>query len=201
MFVCPGPCAPRRCLRRLLSCWWGRPSRDLPQHLPLAHASQVCTKPYLAAQHSVPCALALQGSRCAVQECAAQHVAVQHCPCACHMHIHVTHTAAEAHLVDCQDRPLSKTETQAQQHLMSMVPVFSPWSATCTQLMSLPPVLTPCSVACPWSVACTGFLAFLHLVASHPWRATPLLVDPSQEVQQEQRRTLQVNIRLLLNSL
>jgi hypothetical protein len=38
----------------------------------------------------------------------------------------------------------------------------------------------------------SGLLAFLHLVASFPWSAAPLLVDPSGEVKQEARRHLQV---------
>lgn len=45
----------------------------------------------------------------------------------------------------------------------------------------------------------TGFLGFLHLLCSHPWSATPLLVDPSGEVRQEGRRALQVRTSLSSN--
>jgi hypothetical protein len=40
-----------------------------------------------------------------------------------------------------------------------------------------------------------GLLGFLHLLASHPWQAAPLLVDPSGEVTQEQKQALQVQAR------
>lgn len=41
-----------------------------------------------------------------------------------------------------------------------------------------------------------GFLGFLHLLVSHPWTASPLLVDPTGEVKQEGRRALQVRAGL-----
>lgn len=41
-------------------------------------------------------------------------------------------------------------------------------------------------------VLSAGLLGFLHLLASHPWQAAPLLVDPSGEVKQEQKQALQV---------
>eukprot|EP00775_Hariotina_reticulata_P010181 gene10181-10341_t len=36
----------------------------------------------------------------------------------------------------------------------------------------------------------SGFLRFLHLVASHPWQAAPLMVDPAGEVKPAARRAL-----------
>lgn len=64
----------------------------------------------------------------------------------------------------------------------------------CSILCTIHHVLPSCVYPSMHPSLPTGFLSFLHLLLSHPWSASPLLVDPAGEVQQEARRGLQVGI-------
>jgi hypothetical protein len=44
------------------------------------------------------------------------------------------------------------------------------------------------------AAAAVGLLRFLQLLASHPWAAAPLLVDPAADVKPDARRALQVSL-------
>jgi hypothetical protein len=49
-------------------------------------------------------------------------------------------------------------------------------------------------IICLPAAAAAGMLRFLQLLASHPWAAAPLLVDPAGDVGPAARRALQVQL-------